>query len=102
MVERLADPDHVKWTIPSFNGLNEILTAKFDWTGKRGNRLPRDVQRGFGNVDSDVTSNAGASERRRSERRGAAREIGEDKAAFSPRLGGPREANCQLARGPCS
>ena len=36
MVERLADPDHVKWTLPSLNCLDEILTAKFDWTSKRG------------------------------------------------------------------
>ena len=27
MVQRLADPDHVKWTLPSIDCLDEILTT---------------------------------------------------------------------------
>jgi|SRR5580704_11863323 hypothetical protein len=76
MVERLADPDHVKWTLPSLNCLDEILTAKFDWTSKRGKGVPCDVQRGLGNVDADVASDAGASERYGREGRSAAAQTG--------------------------
>ena len=82
MVERLADPDHVKWTLPSLNCLDEILTAKFDWTSKRGKGVPCDIQRGLGNVDADVASDAGASERYGREGRSAAARIGEHKAVF--------------------
>ena len=35
MVERLADPDHVKRTLPTIDCLDEILTAKFDRKGNR-------------------------------------------------------------------
>jgi hypothetical protein len=45
MVERQADPGHVKLTPSSVNRLDEILTAKLDWTGKRSKRLLCDVQR---------------------------------------------------------
>jgi hypothetical protein len=45
MVERLADPDHIKRTLPSINCLDEILTAKFDWKGNRRKCVLCDVER---------------------------------------------------------
>src|ERR1700722_8223375 len=80
MVERQADPGHVNPTLPSVNRLNEILTAKFDWTAKRSKRTLCDVQRWLGNVDADVASDASASERYGRKGCSAAGEIGEDKA----------------------
>jgi hypothetical protein len=82
MVERQADPGHVKPTLPSVNRLNEILTAKLDWTAKRSKRPLCDVQRWLGNVDADVATDASASERCGRPGRSAAGEIGEDKALF--------------------
>ena len=82
MVERQADPGHVKLTLPSVNRLDEILTAKLDWTAKRSKRPLCDVQRWLGNVDADVATDASASERCGRPGRSAAGEIGEDKALF--------------------
>src|SRR6516165_7525180 len=82
MVEREADPDHVHPTLPSVNRLDEILTAKLDWTGQRSKRLLCDFQRGLRNVDANVASDASASERFGREGRSAAGEIGKDKAVF--------------------
>ena len=47
MVERLADPDHVKGTLPTLNCLDEILTAKFDRKGHRRKGVLCDIQRGL-------------------------------------------------------
>ena len=76
MVERLADPDYVKRTLPSFNCRDEILTAKFNGTGERRERVLCDVQGGLRNVDADVASDAGASERYGREGRSAAAQTG--------------------------
>ena len=82
MVERQANPDHVRLSLPSIIASRET-TVKFDWTSKSRKRVLCDVQRRLGNVDANVASDAGVTERCGREGRSAAGEMANTKPSFA-------------------